>query len=159
MSKLSKFFGKQSEIVFEVKPATQEEPGQWFPSRFVAGPNEYRESDKHHAVVEVTAHDMSGHKRQTKRVVDKTPHGDPKKARAQAQKAARELATKAGRSGYGVILNDGADCISRDPITERPSLEPSQSDVNKDVLLFAGVFGVACIIISGAIYMLAVLQG
>jgi len=153
---LKKWFGKETEIIFEVKPETQEEPGQYFPSRFPGGPNEYYSSDRHHSAVEVTAHDTSSGKRRTERVVDET-YGDPKKAKAKAEKAARKLAVRAGRNGSNVILH--VERVEQEPLIEWPSLEPSQSDVNKDVLLFAGVFGIACIVISGLVYALAALQG
>jgi len=104
---LKKIIGHREEVIFEVKSDTYEE-GQWCaPTTMAGGPNKWYDSDRHHAVVEVTAHNMNTGERASKRLIDKEHFGKSDKAKAKAEKAARALAVQEGRNGRTVILNDG----------------------------------------------------
>lgn len=142
---LSKLLGKREEIIFEVRPGTEEEPGSWH-GQYI-GPNVYYRSDNHHAVVEVTAHDMSNGTRREGRAVGKQKHyGRPEKAQAEAEKFARKAAVKLGRDGANVIYNDGK------PRAQEPSSIPPGAwpDPEPDspwwaYVISVALFGFACI--------------
>ena len=90
----------------EIETSTQDK-GQWFPSRFFGGRNEYVRDEQYHPVIDVTVHGKNGKKEHRQKVNPESYYADPKEARRIANEEAQGMWKRAKEKGVPVIMRTG----------------------------------------------------